>query len=112
MVPTRIQLQNEVQRSNETFKEYAQRWREMASMVRPALSDNELVDIFMGMLQGLYYEKMIGSLSTKWADMVTIGELVENGLKSRKITDTTAPQATNKRWMGASQRKTRGRKML
>ncbi|XP_050909269.1 uncharacterized protein LOC127123047 [Lathyrus oleraceus] len=29
--------------------------------------------------------------------MVTIGEHVENGLKSRKITDTTAPQATNKR---------------
>ena len=28
--------------------------------------------------------------------MVTIGECVENGLKSGKITDTTAPQTTNK----------------
>lgn len=78
MALTRLQLQNQAQRSNESFKKYAQRWREMASRVRPALFDNELVDIFMGTLQGLYYEKMIGSSSTNFANMVTIGERVEN----------------------------------
>ncbi|XP_050919742.1 uncharacterized protein LOC127137314 [Lathyrus oleraceus] len=97
MDPTRLQLQNQAQRSNEIFKEYAQHWHEMASRVHPALSDNELVDIFMGTLQGLYYEKMIGSSSTNFADMVTIGERIENRLKSGKITNTTAPQTTNKR---------------
>lgn len=51
----------------------------------------------MGMFHGLYYEKMIGSSSTNFADMVTIDERIENGLKSGKITDTTAPQTTNKR---------------
>ncbi|XP_050919291.1 uncharacterized protein LOC127136815 [Lathyrus oleraceus] len=100
MTSTRLQLQNQAYRSNETFKEYAQCWHEMASRVRPTLSDNELVDIFMGTLQGLYYEKMIGSSSTNFADMVTIGERVENGLKSGKITDTTAPQTMNKRSHG------------
>lgn len=50
MAHTRLQLQNQGQRSNETFKEYAQRWREMASKVRPTLRDTELVDIFMGTL--------------------------------------------------------------
>ncbi|XP_050916507.1 uncharacterized protein LOC127131638 [Lathyrus oleraceus] len=90
MAPTRLQLQNQSQRSNETFKQYAQRWHEMASRVRPSLSHNELVDIFMGTLHGLYFEKMIGSSSTNFADMVTIGERVESGLKSGKITDTTA----------------------
>ncbi|XP_050897298.1 uncharacterized protein LOC127104136 [Lathyrus oleraceus] len=79
-----LQLQNQAQRSNETFTEYAQRWREMTSRVRPALSDNELVDIFMGTLQELYYEKMIGSSSINFTNMVTIGEHVENGLKSGK----------------------------
>ncbi|XP_050876821.1 uncharacterized protein LOC127080547 [Lathyrus oleraceus] len=97
MAPTRLQLQNQWQRSNETFKEYAQRWREMAFRVRPALSDNELVDIFMGTLQGLYFEKMINSSSKKFVDTVTIREHVESGLKSRKITDTTAQQTANKR---------------
>ncbi|XP_050909349.1 uncharacterized protein LOC127123143 [Lathyrus oleraceus] len=108
MAPTRLQLQNQAQRSNETFKEYAQHWREMASRVRPTLSDNELVDIFMGTLQGLYYEKMIGSSSTNFEDMVTIGERVENGLKSGKITDTTAPQTTNKRSRGGFIKKKEG----
>lgn len=65
-----------------------------------ALSDNKLIDIFMGTLQGLYYEKMIGSSFTNFEDMVTIGERVENGLKSGKITDTTALQATNKKSHG------------
>lgn len=69
----------------------------MASRVRPVLSDNELVDIFMGTLQGLYYEKMIDNYSTNFIDMVTIGEYVDNGLKSGKIADTTAQQTTNKK---------------
>ncbi|XP_050889356.1 uncharacterized protein LOC127094579 [Lathyrus oleraceus] len=69
----------------------------MASRVRPALSDNELVDIFMGTLHGLYFEKMIGSPSTNFTDMVTIGERVKSGLKSGKITDTVVSQSVNKR---------------
>lgn len=96
MAPTRLQLMNQSQRSKETFKEYAQCWREMTSRVRSTLSNNELVDIFMGTLQGLYSEKMIGSSSSIFVNMVTIGERVESGLKSGKITDTTAPQITSK----------------
>ncbi|XP_050919868.1 uncharacterized protein LOC127137454 [Lathyrus oleraceus] len=108
MALTRLQLQNQAQRSNESFKEYAQRWREIASRVRPALSDNKVVDIFMGTLQGLYYEKMIDSSSTNLIDMVTIREHVENGLKSGKITNTTAPRTTNKRLHGGFAKKKKG----
>ncbi|XP_050909293.1 uncharacterized protein LOC127123077 [Lathyrus oleraceus] len=108
MASTRLQLQNQSQRSNESFKEYAQRWRKMASRVRPVLSDNELVDIFMGTLQGLYFEKMIGSSLKIFADMVTIGERVESGLKSGKITDTAAQQTTNKRLHGGFAKKKKG----
>ncbi|XP_050919781.1 uncharacterized protein LOC127137354 [Lathyrus oleraceus] len=108
MAPTRLQLQNHSQRSNETFKEYAQRWREMVSRVRPTLSYNELVDIFMGTLHGMYFEKMIGSSSTNFTDMITIREHVESGLKSGKITDTTAPQSVNKRSHGGFAKKNEG----
>lgn len=80
----------------------------MASRVRPTLSDNKLVDTFMGTLQGLYYEKMIGSSSTNFTYMVTIGERVENGLKSGKITYTTTPQATNKMSHGGFVKKKEG----
>lgn len=50
MAHTILKLQNQAQRTNETFKEYAQRWREMVARVQPPLSDTELVDIFMGTL--------------------------------------------------------------
>lgn len=108
MAPIRFQLQNQAQRTNETFKEYAQCWRKTTSRVRPTLSDNELVDIFMSTLQGLYYEEMIGSSSTNFADMVTISERIDNGLKSGKITDTTAPQTMSKRSHGGITKKKEG----
>ena len=37
MAPNCIQLQNLSQKKDESFKEYAQRWREMAARVQPPL---------------------------------------------------------------------------
>lgn len=85
MDPTRLQLQNQAHKSSETFKEYAQRWRKMASQVRPALADAELGDIFIITLQGMYYEKMVGISSSNFSYIVTIGERIKNGLKMGKI---------------------------
>ncbi|XP_050896091.1 uncharacterized protein LOC127102802 [Lathyrus oleraceus] len=79
-----LQLQNQAY-NNEPFKEYAQRWREMASRVRHALIDAELVDIFTSTIQGMYHEKMVGNSSSNFPDIVTIGERIENGMKTRKI---------------------------
>lgn len=62
----------------------------------------------MGTLQGLYFENMIDNSSTNFADMVTIGKHVENGLKAGKITDTATPQTTNKRPHGGFTKKNEG----
>lgn len=51
---------------------------------------------------------MVGSLSTNFANIVTIGEHVENRPKSGKITDTTASQITNKRSHGGFTKKKEG----
>ncbi|XP_027188420.1 uncharacterized protein [Cicer arietinum] len=85
MAPDRIQLQNMTKRGNETFKEYAQRWRELASQVESPLSEKEMVTMFINTLQPPFYDKMIGSISSKISDLVIIGERVEMGLKSGKI---------------------------
>lgn len=50
MAPNRMQLQNLYQKGSESFKKYAQRWRELASRVRPPLLENDLVNMFMGTL--------------------------------------------------------------
>lgn len=76
----------------------------MASRVKPTLTDAELVDIFMGTLQGLYYEKMVGSSSSNFGDMVTIGERIENGLKTRKIASIDS-QSVAKKSQGFAKKK-------
>ena len=60
MAPTRIQLQNLSQKSDESFKEYAQRWRELDARVQPPMLDRELVDMFLNTLHVPYFEKLIG----------------------------------------------------
>lgn len=51
----------------------------MASRVRYPLSDTKLVDIFMGILQGMYFEKMVGSMSSNFSDIVIIDERMKLG---------------------------------
>ncbi|CAJ2643304.1 unnamed protein product [Trifolium pratense] len=84
MAPDRTQLQNMSQEEGESFRVYAQRWRELAAQVHPPLLEAELVDIFTNTLQGAYFEKMVGSVSSGFSDMVKIGERIEMGIKSEE----------------------------
>src|SRR3954466_13888489 len=97
MAPDRMQLQNLSQKKEESFKEYAQRWREMASRVQPPLLEKELVKMFMATLQGPYYDKMVGSVSSGCSDLVVIGERIEDGIKSRKIQGASSNSYHSKR---------------
>ncbi|XP_045802357.1 uncharacterized protein LOC123895936 [Trifolium pratense] len=96
MAPDRTQLQNMSQKEGESFRVYAQRWRELAAQVRPPLLEVELVDIFTNTLQGAYFERMVGSVSSSFSDLVKIGERIENGIKSGKIQATVGSQCTSK----------------
>ena len=82
MAPTKIQLQDLTQKANESFKQCAQRWRELASGVQPPLLEQELVDMFLDTLQGLY---LTSGCASKFSKMIMIGERIEHGLKIRKI---------------------------
>jgi len=74
-----------VKKQFETFKEYSQRWRELAAQVKPPLQDKEMILMFIDTLQSPFYEHMLGSFSFNFSDIVIIGERVEFGLKSGKI---------------------------
>jgi len=51
MAPDRLQLQNMAKKSSETFKEYAQRWRELVAQVEPSLYEKEMITMFIETLQ-------------------------------------------------------------
>ena len=73
LAPTRVQLQNMSMGSNEGFKEYAQKWRDLAGRVQPPLTDREMVDMFMGTLIGPFINLLIGSSSSGFTEMVLTG---------------------------------------
>ncbi|XP_052728311.1 uncharacterized protein LOC108320289 [Vigna angularis] len=85
VAPDRLQLQNMGKKDDETFKEYAQRWRELATQVEPPLFEKEMVAMFVNTLQPPFYEYMVGNVSANFADVVIIGERIEIGVKSGKI---------------------------
>ena len=71
--------------SSEGFKEYAQKWRDLAGRVQPPLNDREMVDMFMGTLTGPFFNLLIGSSSSGFTEMVLTGERIESGIRSGMI---------------------------
>ena len=76
--------------TNEGFREYAQKWRDLAGRVQPPLTERELVDMFMGTLIGPFLNLLIGISSPGFTKLILTGEMVESGIKSGKIPMTSA----------------------
>ena len=70
LAPTRVQLWNMAMRSNEGFKEYAQKWRDLDGRVQPPLTGRELIDIFMESLTGPFFNHLIGSSSAGFTEII------------------------------------------
>ncbi|RZC16756.1 hypothetical protein D0Y65_009880 [Glycine soja] len=72
-------------REHESFKEYAQRWRDLAAQVAPPMMERETITIIVDTLPVFYYEKMVGYMPSSFADLVFAGERIEVGLKRGKF---------------------------
>ena len=59
--PTHTQLQSMDMGLSKGFKDYAQKWRDLAGRVQPPLSDRELVDMSLGTLSVPFFNHLIGS---------------------------------------------------
>uniref|UniRef100_A0A2N9GD11 RNase H type-1 domain-containing protein n=1 Tax=Fagus sylvatica TaxID=28930 RepID=A0A2N9GD11_FAGSY len=89
----RFDLQRMEKKSNETFREYAQRWREKAARARPPLDEREMIKIFVDTLKNPYFDRMIGLQMQFFVDLIPVGERIEDALKTKKIVDMTALMA-------------------
>ncbi|RDX94278.1 hypothetical protein CR513_23358, partial [Mucuna pruriens] len=85
MAPDRSQLQNMAKGEKEAFKEYTRRWRELATRIQPPLSDKEMVTMFIETLHSPFYKKMVGNVSSNFANLLLIGERVEVRMKKGRI---------------------------
>ncbi|KAI5431680.1 hypothetical protein KIW84_035733 [Lathyrus oleraceus] len=57
MYTHRDQLRSMSQKDKETFKEYAQRWRELVAQITPPLEEKEMTKIFLKTLSSFYYKR-------------------------------------------------------
>jgi hypothetical protein len=89
IAPDRFDLQRMEKKSNETFREYAQRWREKAARARP-LDEREMVKIFVDTLKNPYFDRMIGLQLQFFVDLIPVGKRIEDAVKTKKIVDMSA----------------------
>ncbi|XP_017632545.1 uncharacterized protein LOC108475045 [Gossypium arboreum] len=85
MTPDRITLQNMEKKSNESFRQNTRRWREVAIQVQPPLLEKETTMLFINTLKAPFITHMLGSATKSFSDIVMMGEMIENAVKSGKI---------------------------
>ena len=100
LASTRVELQNMSICSNEGFKEYAQKWRDLAERVKLPLIDRELVDNFIGTLTCPLFNFLIGSSSSGFTELILTDEQVESGIKSGKIQMAASSSTVKKLFIG------------
>ena len=96
----RLSLQNMEKKATETFREYAHKWRNLVAQVQPPMTDKELNKMFLNTLKAPYYDRMIGNSNKDFLDVVSIGEMIETGVKQGKIESTEAKKPIPKRKEG------------
>ncbi|KAA3485343.1 dynactin subunit 1-like [Gossypium australe] len=72
-------------KGNESFRQYAQRWREVAIQVQPPLLEKETTMLIINTLKAPFITHMLGSATKSFSDIVMTGEMIENTIKSGKI---------------------------
>ena len=108
MAPDRTQLQNMSKREHESFKEYAQQWRDLAAQVAPSMVEREMITTIVDMLPVFYYEKLVGYMPSSFAYLVFVGERIEVGLKRRKFDYVASANTRNKRFGASGAKKKEG----
>ena len=97
MAPDRDQIRSMSQRDKETFKEYAQRWREIAAQINPLLEEKEMTKIFLNTVGPFYYDHMIASSPNDFTEMVNMGMRLEEGVRAGRLTREVGSSSGTKR---------------
>ena len=98
--PDRMSLQNMKKKTSEFFPEYAHKWRDLAAQVQPPMTDKELNKMFLNTLKAPYYDRMIGNSNKDFSDVVSVGEMIEAGVKQGKIEASEVKKQFPKRKVG------------
>ncbi|XP_060177795.1 uncharacterized protein LOC132607732 [Lycium barbarum] len=94
IVPDRNSLTSMKKKPTESFREYAIKWREQASRVKPPMKESEMIDVFIQAQEPDYFHYLLSAVGNTFAEEIKVGEMVENGIKSGKILSQVELDAT------------------
>ena len=92
-------LQCMKKRPNEDYMEYAIRWKNVVSMVRPPLTNREKNSMFVDTLPSPYYDMLIVNTFVEFGDLMYYVRRIEDGIKRGRIVDTGASKEESKRFV-------------
>ena len=95
--PDRMTLQCMKKRPDEDYREYAIRWKNVASMVRPSLTNREENSMFVDTLPSPYYDMLIVNTFVEFGDLMYSVGRIEDGIKRGRIIDIGASLREKKR---------------
>ncbi|XP_070021443.1 uncharacterized protein [Nicotiana sylvestris] len=94
IVPDCLSLTKVEKKPSEIFREYGFQWREQGARVNHPMEEDEMVKYFLQALKPTYYGHLISAIGKSFNDVVKMGEILEEGLKSSKIMSYSAIKAT------------------
>ena len=81
----RLTLQGMKKRPEENYREYAVRWKNVASMVRPPLTNREENSIFVNILPFSYYDMLVVNVFVEFRDLMLIVFTRANIIEKNRI---------------------------
>ena len=98
MAPDRDQLRVMSQKDKESFKEYAQRWREVAAQICPPLEEKELTKIYLKTLSTFYYDRMVASAPSNFTEMGNMGVRLEKAVREGRLIKGEESASSSKKY--------------
>ena len=68
----------------------------LTDVVRPPMTEKEIVEVFVWVQEPKYYDRIMLLVGAKFAEIVKVGETVEDGLNSRKIARVSASPGSSR----------------
>ena len=79
------------------YREYAVRWKNVASLVRPPLTNREKNSMFVDTLSSPYYDILVVNAFVEFGDLMYSVGRIEDGIRRGKIIETRISTMEKKR---------------
>ncbi|KAF3625034.1 hypothetical protein FXO38_29941 [Capsicum annuum] len=81
-------------KNTESFREYVIRWREQVSRVKRPMKESKIVEVFIQAQDKTYYQHLLPALGNPFIEVLKIGEIIEDGIKTGRIVSFATLKAT------------------